>query len=294
MNKKRYLLGSILIFITMCILPACQAGSPSPQPGEVERMTNYLTLQDGRLIEYELLIPRIWIDEEMFIYRKDGNVNYFDYNSGQKQSLFKITAFTEAEWQQAQQEAGQGEKIVTQDGITLVYNVALDNPYDGLQAENFQKMVGEVNNIVDTLTMTVISSPAEMELARGTLLNFFQQLATGNYTGAVELFGGPYENLIDMNPNTDSKDHAALMEQACTINGFSCLRVKEVVRAEQTWPDLFTFTVEFSNPDGSLFERSACCGADETQDPTVSQFQMRVSKTPGGNFKVLDMPVYVP
>ncbi len=294
MNKNRSLLVWIIILIAIWILPACKPGSPSQTSGDVERMTGYLTLQDGRLVEYRIMIPRSWIDEEVYIYRKEGKINYFDYNVEPKESLFSITALSEAEWQQAQQELGHGEKIVSQGGITLVYNVALANPYQGPQAEQFQQLVGEVKNVLGSLTMTVISTPAEMELARITLLDFYEQLSMGNYAKAVELFGGQYENLIDMNPDTDPGDYTALLEQACTINGFECLMVKEIVREEQSWPDLFTFTLTFANPDGSLFERSACCGADETQDPTVSQFQMRVGKTPDGNFKVFDMPVYVP
>ncbi len=110
------------------------------------------------------------------------------------------------------------------------------------------------------------------------------------------MYGGTYENLIEMNPEINSNDHAALLESACMINGFKCLQVKDVVRQEQTWPDLFTFTLEFSNPDGTLLEISDCCGTSGLEETNQSSFEYRVARVPQSSniFLVQTLPVYLP
>jgi hypothetical protein len=57
--------------------------------------------------------------------------------------------------------------------------------------------------------------------------------------------------------------------------------------------DIYFFAVEFSLPDGALFVRGPCCGADETQMPSTSKFEYRVQAA-NSKYFVLDMPVYVP
>ncbi len=296
MLKKRPMLAWMIIFIIVSLLPACKTNSLSPQSGDVERMTGYLTLQDGRLIEYGILIPRSWTEEEKFEYRKDGNINYYDYTANPKHTLFVIAAFPEEQWQETRKELKYSQVLFSQDEIVIVYNVALDNPYSGAQAEDFQQMAGQVKSVAGSLTASMISTSDEMEMARNTLLSFFDQLSAGNYTKAAELYGGTYENLIEMNPEINSNDHAALLESACMINGFKCLQVKDVVRQEQTWPDLFTFTLEFSNPDGTLLEISDCCGTSGLEETNQSSFEYRVARVPqaGNIFLVQTLPVYLP
>jgi hypothetical protein len=278
------------------VLPACKSNSPSPQSGNVEQMTGYLTLQDGRLIEYGILIPRSWTEEEKFEYRKDGNVNYYDYTANPKHNLFVIAAFPEVQWQETRKELKYSEVVFSQEGIVIVYNVVLDNPYTGAQADDFQQMLGQVKSVAGSLTTSIISTSDEMERARNTLLTFFDKLSTANYAEAAGFYGGTYENLIEMNPTTDPNDRAALLEQACTINGFKCLQVKEVVHEEQTWPDLFTFILEFMNPDGNLFVLYDCCGPRGLEKPIQSRFEYRVGRVPqlGNVFLVQTLPVYMP
>jgi hypothetical protein len=136
----------------------------------------------------------------------------------------------------------------------------------------------------------------DLASARAALEAFFDALNGGQYTKAAELYGGSYEELIGLNPDTDPNDHAALLERACTINGYQCLRVKNIVQQAQDWPDTYTFTVEFANPDGSLFVLGPCCGATETDMPPQSRFDFTVMKVPqaGGMFRVQRLPVYMP
>jgi len=87
-----------------------------------------------------------------------------------------------------------------------------------------------------------------------------------------------------------------LLERACAVNGFQCLKVKEIVQQVQDWPDTYTFTIEFLNPDGSLFVLGACCGASETDMPPQSRFDVVVMRIPqaGNALRVQSLPVYVP
>jgi len=291
-----------LLIVSLALLVACAPASISPKPispiqsSDTEPMSGYLTLQDGRLVEYKILIPKDWNEEEKIEYRKEGNTNYFDYRANPKYTLFSIAAFTEAVWQEIKQEPGHGEQLLTQDGIVYVYNIALDNPYAGSQAEEFQKMAEQVQNVVSSLSASIISTAAEMEEARNVLVTFFNLLSEGNYAEATELYGGTYENLSDMNPEVDPNDHAALLKNACAINGFQCLQIKEIVQEIQDSPTTFIFTLEFSNPDGSLFVLNACCGATGTETPPQSRFDYIVNRVPqlGNIFLVQWLPVYVP
>ena len=132
----------------------------------------------------------------------------------------------------------------------------------------------------------------DQESAHQVLVDFFQYLSSAQYEDAAKLFAGDYEVLRGNNPGVGSQDYIQLLQNACQFNGFQCLPVLTSEFKEQKG-DIQVFTVEFSNPDGSLFVLGPCCGADETEQPPQSQFEFRVQKM-GGDFKVLDLPVYVP
>jgi prolyl-tRNA synthetase len=80
-----------------------------------------------------------------------------------------------------------------------------------------------------------------------------------------------------------------LLAAACDAE-LRCLEVRRVVRATVISASQFEFVVEFSNEDGTLFERAACCGA---KGPPNSQFTYRVVKR-AAELRVDGLPVYVP
>jgi len=137
-------------------------------------------------------------------------------------------------------------------------------------------------------------SGQRIEEARMTLARFFDLLNAGEYHAAADLYAGDYEVLRDNNPLVGPDDHAALLRNACEINGYQCLKLLRVVSEEQSSPAEFQFTVEFINPDGSTFVRGQCCGASETDMPSQSQFPYTVRTTCQSAYYVMDMPVYVP
>lgn len=130
--------------------------------------------------------------------------------------------------------------------------------------------------------------------AYSILLQFFDHLHTGRYEEAVKLYGGSYQLMVDQNPAIDPADHVELMKSACTVNGAQCLQVKVAGIESKPSPNEYLFTVQFQNDDGSLFELGPCCGASEAEQPSVSLFEIRVLQVAEGEFRVLDMPPYMP
>lgn len=152
-------------------------------------------------------------------------------------------------------------------------------------------MCGLTTLLVFTACTSQTTSGSEQ--AKQALTDFFTYLNQSDYAKADLLYAGDYQTMIDWNPDVDPNDHQTLWKNACTMNGLQCLKVRSAtLRAEKA--NEFVFTVEFSNPDGSLFVRGPCCGATETEMPSVSQFDYTVLKDAEGQFKVVDLPVYVP
>jgi hypothetical protein len=102
--------------------------------------------------------------------------------------------------------------------------------------------------------------------------------------------------LIEMNPGVEPDAHATLFRNACRQNGFQCLRIREVLSAETVsgagGPEQVRFTVHLTSPDGSVFALGPCCG-EETGEPQT-EFVFNVQQDESGEFKVLDLPPYMP
>jgi hypothetical protein len=146
---------------------------------------------------------------------------------------------------------------------------------------------------VDTPQSTPSSLSSTAGEAQEALIKFFELLNSKQYAEADSLYGGRYEGLQDNNPGIDLSDHVKLLENACEINGHQCLLARKVT-FKSLQGDTYIFQVEFSNPDGSLFVRGPCCGANETDMPPESEFEYKVTRTVEGKFVVMDLPPYVP
>ena len=146
---------------------------------------------------------------------------------------------------------------------------------------------------VDVPQPTPTSLASTTSEAQAALVKFFELLNSKRYAEAVALYGGSFEGLQDNNPGVDPLDHVKLLENACEINGNQCLLTRTVTFTSLQG-DTYIFQVEFSNPDGSLFVRGPCCGANETDMPPESEFEYKVIRTVEGKFVVMDLPPYVP
>ena len=135
--------------------------------------------------------------------------------------------------------------------------------------------------------------PQDVAEAQNALLRYFEALHAGRYAEASQLYGGSYETLTGQNPDLDPDDYAGLWQNACQVNGFQCLQVSNVFLLRKL-PDEFHFRATFMNPDGSLFRRGPCCGADIADMPPEWEFDFTVVRDASGKYLVQDLPVYVP
>lgn len=154
-------------------------------------------------------------------------------------------------------------------------------------------LIGCTPQATSTPPPTQTSLPSTASDAYEVLVDYLTLLHEKNYVEAVPLYGGEYEALQVFNPEVDPADRVALWSWACDNRLLQCLEVRSV-EFDYASGDSYIFQVEFSKPDGSLFVRGPCCGADETEMPPVSQFEFRVRRNADGSFAVLDTPPYVP
>jgi hypothetical protein len=142
--------------------------------------------------------------------------------------------------------------------------------------------------------MPVSGAPSDLSEASEVLINFFNLLHAGEYEQAAALYGGPYKVLQGYNPDLNPEDHAALWQNGCEVNGLQCKQIKNILEETEISATEVHFVVEFQNDDGSLFILGPCCGATETEMPSVSQFEYTVLQNDAGNFVVIELPAYVP
>ena len=138
------------------------------------------------------------------------------------------------------------------------------------------------------------SITSDEESALQALTDFLSALHSGDYATADALYGGSYDILIGYNADLDPADHAALLERACTTNGFNCLLLKTAGLDQTISESEFLFTVELQTDDGALFEIGPCCGEDEEGFVPVSTFSFKVIKIGPAHFHVMDLPPYTP
>lgn len=142
--------------------------------------------------------------------------------------------------------------------------------------------------IVPIQSVPADDAPPDVAAAQTTLERFLNALADGDYATAADLYGGDYAVLHGYNPTIAPDNHAALLEAACTANGFMCLRPISM-RVEGDNPSGLTFGVSFVNADGSSFVFTPPPGA--SGEPR-SSFPLRVVSGLEGP-KVVDLPPYV-
>lgn len=127
--------------------------------------------------------------------------------------------------------------------------------------------------------------------AEETLHSFFTALANGDYEAAVNLYGGSYEELRQMNPDLAPTDYFKLWKHGCEFNGFVCMEVMDIVRTDES-DSQTEFGVTFKTKDGELFQFTGCCG--ETLPEAITEYVILVQKDANGNYKVHSLPPYVP
>jgi hypothetical protein len=116
------------------------------------------------------------------------------------------------------------------------------------------------------------------------------------YPQAVDLYDGSYQALIDLNPGIDPNDPAALLRNACEVNGFQCLRLHRVVSSRTLLgvdgSYAIHLTVQLEDRYGEVFYTGLCCGSGNA--PQQTEFDFTVRRSADGIFQVLDLPPYAP
>ena len=158
-------------------------------------------------------------------------------------------------------------------------------------SKNYYTLITSI--LVVLLLGSCATNTGKREQAHQALQVFFERLAGGEYEAAVAQYGGNYETLVSFNPDLDPDDHAALWQSGCKVNGLQCLTIHAATFTELSDAGEYIFTIEFNAHDGSLFILDACCGGNPTKPPQ-SQFEFRVAEGGDGQFRVVDMPVYIP
>lgn len=129
--------------------------------------------------------------------------------------------------------------------------------------------------------------------AEAALIQYFELLNTAQYTQAADLYGGDYNSLLEYNPEINPNNHSALLRSACEINGYQCLKVKEIIQTDVVSETSFDIIVTFIGKNGSMFRLAACCGGNPTFVPPTVQFTYRVNLS-GKQYSILTLPPYAP
>jgi hypothetical protein len=170
-----------------------------------------------------------------------------------------------------------GPDYYARSGEFVVVGDRASNGFDELSLAELMARIASVHR----------SATDNVELARQTLITYFDYLSAGRYQEAAELYGGSYEVLAGHNPDLAPQDQVALLERACTVNGFQCLPVLGVALQGQVSPAAYGFSVAFADPGGRLFILRAA-------EPAQVQFPFTVVEESEGRFLVEELPVYLP
>jgi hypothetical protein len=147
--------------------------------------------------------------------------------------------------------------------------------------------------VLSSCSNPLTNDQGDLATAQSTLESFFTLLAHGAYEQAASLYGGDYESLRSMNAAIPADNYASLWEYGCTLKGYQCLEIRDVLKASIGQQGIFHFSVEFKSSNGDLLVVGPCCGADATQMPSRSQFEFTVRRNKGA-FLVQEPPVFVP
>ncbi|KKS99501.1 MAG: hypothetical protein UV76_C0019G0010 [Candidatus Nomurabacteria bacterium GW2011_GWA2_43_15] len=241
--------------------------------------------KDGGIEGVAKLSREVNLQEENFSTRQVGEIEEFHFYNGIGYGFAVTEAFNFGF--NTAHKGGSGGKVVE----GKKFFVYVTNGKDIYSIEFPDQPLEK--QIFSTFKFTVPTSGMPNLSARETLIKFFSLLNAKQYNEAIKYYGGDYEVLQDWNPDTNASDHVALFRNGCEMNGWNCLKIKNVLSEEKISGTEFKFVVQFVNDNGTLFKMGPCCGASEEEMPTKSDFEYIVSKV-GNNFLVITTPVYTP
>ena len=160
--------------------------------------------------------------------------------------------------------------------------------------EKINKHSQLLDQILSTFKFTSLSSQTEeISQAREFLVSYFDLLSEEKYLSAASYHGSGYEYLQNFCPNYDPETQKSELFACACANALKCLKILHVLEQKSVSSSSYVFTVQFANPDGTLFKKLPCCGATEETMPTQTDFDYTVEKT-GEGYKVTTQLIYIP
>lgn len=138
-----------------------------------------------------------------------------------------------------------------------------------------------------------IVTPDESAAAKQTLIDFFDLLSQKQFAKAVPLLStdyGVYDPLYQFNP--EETDPATLLSSYCENVG-TCLEAR-VLKVSHISNYDYELTVQFINPDRTIYVFGPCCGATEEDMPSKDTFTYVVRKDFEDKMVVMTPPLYRP
>ena len=111
---------------------------------------------------------------------------------------------------------------------------------------------------------------------------YIQAIANQDAEKLVELYGGSYQSLMNIFPETDPNDKQKLFEQY--LERISKISLKEIVEQSEVSKDEFKFVITFKEEDGALFQTREF-------DIITDKFTYTVTRV-SGKLKVMELPPY--
>jgi hypothetical protein len=134
---------------------------------------------------------------------------------------------------------------------------------------------------------------SDTALARDALERYWEHLSAGEWDDAAGLFGGDWRETAAhwVEPEVaDSLSTTGFLARMCGGMLVCDLTLREVLRAEVGEGGDVLLEVELARPDGTRFELGPCCGEE---GPPTTAFTYHLQRT-GGEFRVMELPIYVP
>ncbi|WP_438348434.1 hypothetical protein ACP8HI_22960 [Paenibacillus sp. FA6] len=115
-----------------------------------------------------------------------------------------------------------------------------------------------------------------------TLEQYIQAIANQDAEKLVELYGGSYEGLKSLSPDTDPDDEQELFNQYLKM--IPKISLKEILDQPEESKDEYKFVITFKQEDGTLFQTREF-------DTITDKFTYTVKRV-DGKLKVTELPPY--
>jgi len=121
-----------------------------------------------------------------------------------------------------------------------------------------------------------------IENPQDTLEQYIQGIANQDAAKLVELYGGSYQGLINLFPETDPNDKQTLFNQYLKL--LPKISLKEILEQTEVSKDEYKFLITFKHEDGTLFHTR--------EFDTITDKFTYTAKRVDGKLKIMELPPY--